>query len=124
MNESELKGKKIITIISVVMVIIALLGLVSSCITGNLKISSIVRSIITLVIVYFLYLGKNWARITMVVLTAISGVMSVLVGIVGFISSPVVGGIYILSAAISLALAITLGVNTSVKEYFDCCKNQ
>lgn len=124
MNESELKGKKIIMIISVVMVIITLLGLVSSSITGNVEISSIVRPIITLVILYFLYVGKNWARITMVVLTAISGVMAVLLGIIGLISSPLVAIVGILSASISIAIAVILGVNTSVKEYFNYCENQ
>lgn len=119
MEENILKGKKITTIIVCVIGGLSLLNLILNTIGGSYDFTSTIRIIILLAIMFFVYSGKNWARVLFIVLTAIGGIFSLLGGVIVMLASITLGVITIISAIINIAIAIILGTNMYVKQYFN-----
>lgn len=118
MDENVLKGKRITTIIVCIVGGLSLLSLILNTVSENYDLTSTIRTIITLSIMFFIYSGKNWARILFIVLTAIGGIFSLFGGVVIMLVSIPLGILTIIVAIINIAIAIILGTNSSVKEYF------
>ncbi len=121
MNELARQGRSqtiaiSISIILISMFVIAFYHIPQDSVDPKKFFQQIVRFVLTLALLYFLFQGKNWARITMLflfLLTILSGLILL------FIPFPVAGKIPILVMIITYGLgAYNLYFSKSFKAYF------
>lgn len=118
--ENVQKGRKqIITIIALTLAVsiftILFTNLVSE--TGRFVVQ-IIRFYLTSLLCYFLYKGKNWARILMIILLGIAALISI-IGIVSFIISPILGAVSLLYGSIYGYISYTLIKSKDIKKYIE-----
>lgn len=118
--ENVQKGRKqIITIIALTLAVsiftIIFTNLVSE--TGRFVVQ-IIRFYLTLLLCYFLYKGKNWARILMIILLGIATLISI-IGIISFIISPILGAVSLLYGSIYGYISYMLIKSKDIKRYIE-----